>query len=404
MSKSVRTPVVAAPEVATPSVEGGQHEQCTPELSGTELDDLGDLFDNISLKYGQILVSRLAGVRELNDDANVEDPPPAWQGLALAAATIALSVATAGVGGAVAASIGAGVASGASKAVAKGIDDAIKAAIDTSLNATISGTLSTAMSNPGNSPADAFFRAQAASITEANVAAQDAFTSGGGRDMIRCADDPIQTAQTLLTSLESGRAVAQATQRLESLSSFCTLLAQADLGVNREGTPNAGTELTEQLGDTSAKGVLGLQIETGERSRSRVTVTDAEIEGLNEGLRGDIERTPLNSLRMPITVHGEIDPATLAEQFFTKEPLHRGRLRFGQNESGTKFNDSSRAGDRWLASRGNYTPHSISAPGTVSEGPTEAEEAGFKWEGIRGILEDDLGPMSLKRLGVSLGG
>lgn len=400
MSKSVRQPTPATPAQEQPSPE---HERCVPELSPEDSQTLGDLFDAISDKYGQILSERQRASQELEGDAQVNDPPPAWQSIALTVGAIALSAATAGVGGVVAASLAGSVAGAASKAAAKGIESAMKSAVDKSLQAGLSAAYDGVSSLAQTNPVAAFFRGQGDAISNSNAQAQDTFTQTG-RDGLRCAEDPISAAEALFNALEAGRQIAKQEQRAATLDSYCRLLSQSQLGVRGEGTATEGTNLHEQLGDTSAKGVLGLQVRTGQSHRSRVSIDYAEMEGLNESLRNEIAARPLNSLRLAITVHGEVDPPSFLEELSGHRRYARGRLKFGENESGTAFNHSDRGGNQWLASKGDPVDAYITAPGTYVPQPNESEQEAFRWSAIRSILHDELGPMSLQQLGVTLGG
>jgi hypothetical protein len=351
-------------------------------------DTLNDLFDAISAQYTQILGEQIAAVNELAEDAAEQDPPPAWQSVAIAVGTVALSAATAGIGTAIT-----GAIVSATAAVAQ---DIVKTAISNGIQAAVEGGVSAAASSSDGDMRKTFFRGQADALRRSQNNAQDAFNLSG-RAQIRGAADPCAAARDLFQALNAGEQVAKSEQRQKSLASWCNFQARAQLGTHNEGQANAGVALGSQLGDTSAKGVLGLEIEASSGVRSPISVVDAEIEGLNEGLRNELASRPINQLGIAVTAHGQVDPPA----WYDTHGHARGTLRFGQNESGTKWKRNSRGGDDWMMWKGVGGPV-MSAPG----GPnwTDAEKEAYIWEGIDRILDHEIGGRSLNALGVALGG
>ena len=90
-------------------------------------------------------------------------------------------------------------------------------------------------------------------------------------------------------------------------------------------------DLEDQLGDTSAMGVLGVRIDAPPEA-NRVDVEAAEIEGLNETLRSELAARTIRELGVSVVVQG-------------------ADLHLGENEAGSRWNESSEAGKRWLANR-----------------------------------------------------
>lgn len=361
-------------------------------LTGQQGDspELSDLLDAISDKYTQLILERARGVEELRQDASVQDPPPAWVNIAVAVGTIAIGAATAGIGAAVSGAIVSAAASSAAKIV---INDAfkevIKVGVEQGLNATIQSTITGLASNPATNVTDSFFRGQSDTLHQRSAKTQDAFNLSG-RKKLRAADDPVKAAQAMFDALDKGLAVAKSEQRQQTLSSWCNFQARGELGTHNEGKDNAGTNLGDQLGDTSGKGVLGLVV-TAPQGGS-VTIIDAEIEGLNETLRGELSTRPIGQLGIPITVKGQVNPPAWYESRSAD-----GLLRIGENESGTRWNKSSWGGNQWLQYKGMGGPV-MTGPGGLSD----EDKVDYQWKGVDRVLDDEIKPKSLKALGVAL--
>lgn len=361
--------------------------------AGADSPELSDLFDAITTKYTQILLEQARGVEELGKDASVQDPPPAWVNIAVAVGTIAIGAATAGIGAAVSGAIVAAAASSAAKIV---INDAfkevIKVGVEQGLSATVQGTIGALATNPATNVTDAFFRGQSDALHERSNKTQDAFTLQG-RKKLRAADNPLAAAQAMYDALNTGLTGAKLKQRQATLSSWCNFQARGELGTHHEGKADAGANVGAQLGDTSGKGVLGLVVESP-GGQGPVKVIDAEIEGLNETLRGELAGRPIGQLGIPITVKGEVNPPAWYEKRSAD-----GLLRFGENETGTRWNKSSRGGDSWLAAKGVGGPVLTGPEGFR---PTEEERMDLVWKGIGKVLDNELKPKSLKQIGVNL--
>lgn len=372
----------STPSTGTDSSEGS--DACSDE-------GLGDLFDAISGQYSQILGEQIAAVQHLGEDAAEQDPPPAWVSVAIAVGTVALAAATAGVGAAVVGAIG-GTAAGIA---AKATEDIIKTAISNGISTAVTEGVESAAAAPDDDMRKTFFRGQEASIRRSQNDAEDAFNLQG-RARLRQEDDPCAAAQELFDGLNGQESTAYAIQRRESLASWCNFQARCELGTTNEGEDNAGVDLSGQLGDTSAKGVLGLEVEGAANARAAVTIVDAEIEGLNEDLRSELAGQPIGQLGIAITVHGLVAPPA----WYDTSGHHQGRLRFGENEAGSRWRRNDQSGDRWLAAKGGPGP-SISAPGSSPPEPDMDESV---WNGIDIVLDQEIKPHSLDGLGVSFTG
>lgn len=390
------SPTVApavGPDGATAGNQAAQDAAMGGGQADCDSDRLNDLFDAIAHKYTQILFEQARGVEELRQDASVEDPPPAWQSIAIAVGTIALAAATAGIGTAVAGSIAAATMYAAqSQAAATAAQAVVRSVIDNSLKTGITAGIQ-AMAPQATNVRDSFFRAQADALHGASADAQDAFNLRG-RAEIRASADPCGAAQALFRALEAGRLAAKSEQRIRSLESWCTFMARGELGTSGTGE-HEGTDLRRQVGDTSGKGVLGLEVTATSDMRSSVTVIDAEIEGLNETLRSELAGRPIASLRMPVTVHGQVDPPP----WYMTRQGPSGILRIGRNEAGTLVDRSTPGGQRFLEGKGMGGPV-MTGPGGLSASDRDA----YRWQGIRKIIDVEIGRRSLRDVGVTLDG
>jgi len=350
-----------------------------------DADQLNDLFDAISAAYVSILTERAVGVEELRRDAEVEDPPPAWQSIAIAVGTVALSAATAGIGTVVADAL-VGTAARAANAI-------VKAATDKGLSSAISAGLGAASGGSDEEVTEQFFRGQADALRASSFDVQQTFITQG-RAAIRAGDDPCGAAQELLTAVSVGFPVAKQEQRQKTLSSWCNFQARGSLGTSGSGDA-AGADLSDQLGDTSAKGVLGLDVSAPPGQRA-VTIESAEIEGLNDTLRGELSRRPVGQLGLAVTVHGEVNPPAWWESRSAD-----GVIRFGENEAGHRWRRNSSGGEQWLMWKGIGGPV-LSGPDGYH--PDDAERESNVWQGIANVLDNEIKPKTLSSLGVSLDG
>ena len=188
---------------------------------------------------------------------------------------------------------------------------------------------------------------------------------------------------------------------VELLTELCNVLENDPTDTTRQMLQTMLHSVMES--ESNARCGAGDGERTADRSNQRNGYRPRALE-TRESFRNEIASRPLNTLRLPITVHGEVDPPSFWEEFTGHRRYARGQLRFGENESGTAFNHGDRGGNQWLASKGNPVDAYLTAPGTSVPQPTESEQQAFQWSGIRSILHDELGPLSLQQLGVTLGG
>ena len=354
-----------------------------------------DLLDAIAHKYSQLVLMRKEAVENLQDRTQEQDPPPAWQTIAIAVGSVALAAATGGIGAVVAAKVTGAILSSASKLAAQAAEAAVSSATAKALEEGLKGGIKAGTDNSAQGVTRTFFLGQSKALLHASAKAQDTFNIQG-KQAIRQSDNPLDTAQALLSALENTRKnTAFQEQFSKSLAAWANFLARGELGTYK-GKNNEGTNLGKQLGDTSAKGVLGLEIEARSAFRP-VKVIDAEIEGLNENLRTELASRPIGQLGIAVTVHGAVDPPA----WYETNKLPTSRIRIGLNESGTTWNRSDPGGNRYLMWKGIGHPVMTGPKGF---NPTEKEQSKHQWTGVRNILNNELKPKSLKSLGVTLDG
>ncbi len=350
---------------------------------GYDQQELNNLFDAIDAAYDDLLGWRIRAVQRLGEDAEEVDPPPAWQSIALAVGTVALAAATAGVSTAVTGAL-AGGAKIAWSAIIKGTG--------TGAGLGLKAALGSGSGGADHDAAKAFFRSQVDALQTAKTYAQQEFITSG-RAALQRSDDPIGRARELRAAILGQLNNAGEIQRQQTLASWCNFQARAQLGT--DASNGGGVDLSEQLGDTSAKGVLGLEV-TAPAGIGPVTVENAEIEGLNKGLRKELAARPIGQLGIAITVHGQVDPPAWYE---TRPP--RGVIRFGENEAGTRWRRNDWGGDQWLMWKGIGGPVMTGPEGFH---PDEGERKQYIWQGIAQVLDNEIKPRSLQSMHVDLDG
>lgn len=113
----------------------------------------------------------------------------------------------------------------------------------------------------------------------------------------------------------------------------------------------------------------------------QVEIEGAEIEGLNETLRGELAARRIGDLGISVVVEGD-------------------GLHLGENEAGSRWNKSSDGGKRWLANRA--AGEAIRDEDWVAlSGP---DRVFLTDDGARRTVEDDIKSRSLTQLGVELDG
>jgi hypothetical protein len=365
---------------------GGGVQRQAVQLDGNN-QALEDRLDAIADAYSFICLRQRDAVRDLMEDAAKEDPPPLWQSLLIAAAQVALAGALGGVGGAISGAVAKKLASKVSEiaanAVATAMEDAAKDAAGKTVVA-IAGQIA----STSNDPREIFFRGQRDTLTDTAMKQQIEFTTKH-KQQIRAAKDPIVQADALLAAVVDNYQSGNVKQRDATLDQWCSYQAKQALGTEKGNkAKNPGTNLRSQLGDTSAKGVLGIVMRVHQPGDA-VTIERAEIEGLNEGLRKIIESRPIKALKMPITVKGEVgEDIGWAREWLNKES--QPRIECGRNETGTVWMAGYYGGLSWLHLRAH--PHAeLWGPGGATREHTR--EAAF--EGARKLIEQDMANLTV---------
>lgn len=271
-----QAPEISAVSPASIQREGEGDEQTNTGASGASGWTLDQLLDGIQLNYDhQLTMQRDAVTQDFAQAADDVDPPPLWQSLLIGAAEVALSAATAGIGGAIARSC--------VSAAAKTTADVVKSAVANAIKASIQGAISAAAGHSSN-PLEIFIAGQRDTLTDAMHAQQTAMI--GQRTTYQSSETGQQDALDLYNSQEQAEPTVRTTQFNEVVTQWTLYLAHQEHGIHNEGQDDAGTDLGDQIGDTSGKGVLGLEVEAYSDLGRAVHVINAEIEGLNENLGG----------------------------------------------------------------------------------------------------------------------
>ena len=342
---------------------------------------LEDALDAVAGAYKWICLKQSNAVNDLSIDAGQKDPPSFWESALWACADVALALALGGVGGLVAAKVlkklaEAGIPDLTAKIVADGVKDASKATAKSLLGGMKHGAST-------KNQRELFFRSQRDVLQDTAKMDEEEFIVSG-KHKIRQAKQPYKQAVLLRESLNENYASAYAEQQRQTLDAWCVYQARAALNDKSKGS-DEGTELGKQLGDTSEAGVLGIVIRV-DRPGAKPKVERAEIEGLNEGLRSLIENRPIGSLRMPITVKGEVgEDIGFARWFFGHES--QPTIAVGRNEQGDIWADGSMLGLHWLRQRG--VPHVQQAwdgQGNIHD----IFPAGAEFTGARLLIEQDM--------------
>jgi hypothetical protein len=366
--------------------DGGGVQRQAVQLDGDD-QALEDKMDAIASAYNFICLRQRDAVRDLMEDAAKEDPPPLWQTLLIAAAQVALAGALGGVGGAISAAVTKKLAGKVSEIVANAIATSMEDAAKDAANRTVTG-IAGQIASSSSDPREIFFRGQRDTLTDTAMKQQNAFITRE-KAKIRAAKEPAQQADALLAAVEENYQNAYLRQRNETLDQWCSYQAKQALGKNDEKGANPGTNLGKQVGDTSAKGVLGIQIRVFQPGAA-VTIERAEIEGLNEGLRKIIESRPLKSLKIPMTVKGYVGE-DIGWAAWLIEKRSQPWVALGRNETGTIWMDTGDySGLSWLHLRAH--PYAeLWGPG----GPTREHTKEAAFEGARLLIEQDMANLTV---------
>lgn len=360
-----------------PTVQGDTGlVQLSPGETNQELEDL---LDAIVSQYSYICLKQCAAVEDLGKDAEKEDPPPLWQSLLVGAAELALVGALGGVGGVVVSKVGKALAGKVTDMVAEFVANGVADMVKDLGGTLVKGGIGL-MASSTDDTRELFFRGQRDALTDTAAQLEGVFNTNG-RDKIRKADKPMVQANALYKAIQSSLTTAYELQRNATLDAWCTYQAKKDLGEFERDGKKHGTDLSDQLGDTSAVGVLGIQMRC-EKQGSTPTIERAEIEGLNEGMRKVLESRPLGLINVPMTVKGYVGEDVY---FYETQPW----IQIGRNEQGGVWVDPS-YNLMWLYYRAYPNPE-IWGPG----GRTQARVLAGANLGARKLIENDMANLTL---------
>lgn len=229
-----------------------------------------------------------------------------------------------------------------------------------------------------------FFRSQRDVLQRTAKTQEEEFTISG-KQKIRNSQNPLQQALTLHEALKENYTSAYAKQQTESLDAWCVYQAKAALNDKSQGS-DKGTDLKNQIGDTSEAGVLGIVIRV-EKPGQKPRIERAEIEGLNQGLRALIENRPLGAIKVPMTIKGEVfDDIGFARKYLSHED--QPTIAVGRNEQGTIWVDKSRYnGLYWLQKR------AVPNPQQAWDGQGRIHDSfpdGAEFRGAQLLIEEDM--------------
>jgi hypothetical protein len=357
-----------------------------PAPTGGTDQALEDKLAAVASAYKYICLKQRDAVNDLFEDSKKVDPPPFWQTALLALGEVALSVALGGIGGVVAVAVAKHVKDKVAEATAKVIADAMKDGAKTAAKLLFSGA-GKLIAPTTKDPRELFFRSQRDTLTD-TAAQQEMDFISTQKAQVRVSADPHKVADGLLAAIKENYTTAYDLQRSTTLDNWCVYQAQQEMGVHKEGGKEHGTNLNDQLGDTSGAGTLGIVIRV-KRPGDAPEILRAEIEGLNEGLRGVIEARPIGQLKMPVTVHGEVgEDIGWAEEWINHKS--QPTIRIGRNEQGVVWVPNSSSGNRWLYWRANPQPQ-LWGPG----GPPRERIQQDALKGARLLIEQDLAGLSV---------
>jgi hypothetical protein len=363
---------------------GGQQEiSAENELAGS--------LASAQVTLQHLLEGRIKAVEDIGSDAASSDPTPLHVDLAFALSVAALGAASAVIAAefgpllamtALAESVGPGL-------LGRALTDGPKLLMDKELAKVSEAGLKQGLFGSGKGKGD-FFRGQRRGLEHIGQRTVEIFAKQKIR-FVEGSEDPVALADALQQALAAMKDPAYDAQYEETLSAWCTYQARIASGVANEEVATEGTDLLHVLGDTSAKGVLGLVVESA--AAGGLEIVDAEIEGLNGALRARLGARRLGDLRIPITAHG---PVELPDE----RGAANGILRIGRGEGGGLWNHSPGAAEEWLAWKGGAPPASDSYRGQ-SAGEVASRKP-FVHHGVERVFEEEILPACLDDLHIPI--
>jgi hypothetical protein len=233
--------------------------------------------------YFDLIQQNLLAAEAWKTRAEVEDPPPFWQQALLAVGGLVLNAALGGVGGALAGRLTKGVASFVTQA-------AIRTAINVGQDACKAGVgraIKSASGSGSKAPLIAFCEQQRLGMGPASKAAREAFVAATGN-----ADDQKMTIADMQATKDANDAAftdAVAIQDREMLIGWMGM--QAGDTSKTPGTTGASTE--GNVEDIDNNGILRIRISG--LNDAPLSISSAEVDGLNESLRADLAGSTLGT-------------------------------------------------------------------------------------------------------------
>lgn len=340
---------------------------------------------------GHIGAARGLAATQLAGEASERDPAPWWQDAAIAAGTVALASATAGVGGVL-------LAGAVSAMERRGLTSSLAAVLVGGLKDATTGFLGSAIQNasvaelgPSSTTARKFFHIQSTAIATATMQLQSSFIRVSSAIM-EASPDPVAYADAFAEAVgDVSLDAAFSMQRNASLDAWCTYQAKAALdpeGGRAEGPTNARAALDAAKPD----GVLELGVTLrGDGTTSRIQ--EARIEGLNATLRAYLVGRPIGALGLPVVIRAEAErpraqPAYTANYAARADDPTFRSVKVARDESGSVVVGTARGPAMiWLAQRG----------GDVSPSADHAGEpsAASVLRGASALVHQDIEPQTL---------
>jgi hypothetical protein len=334
--------------------------------------NLSKLLKAILLNYQYVLQMQQKAITEIEEDAEEKAAPKLDAVLLGALAQVALSVACGAIGGAIAGKLISATAKAAQEAIkgaiAKTVEDGTKIAV-------------AAASQGGGDRASlkGFFRGQWDTLSKASHDVQTTFVLSVEKRLESSATGEAD-AKELYAAQEAAEGTVKQKQLVETLSQWLVYMAREENGVNREGTANEGTDLSGVVGDTSRKGVLGIDLDGG-YPNEKLKIGEAEMDGIGEGLAARIEEIKIGDLKIPITVTGDVDG------------LAESKVGFGMNEAGTVWDKSNYGGMVWLHGQAGHGAELWNDPRNL---PSYEHLKKARYEGARAVIDNEIKPYTLK--------
>jgi hypothetical protein len=276
-------------------------------------------------------------VEDLLIEANKTDPPGFWEHLIMAGVDVALAGAIGSLGKYVELATIGGKSGNAAKITAKIVSDGTKTTAKKLGRAAVQSHTSS-----GSTSTQAFWEAQRDALDACTTYARDTFIEN--EEKFRTSPNGPEEAEAMLKGLRQAVAEAPQVQKNHSLTEWCKYLAESSLGDDGvRGHLDDGALLSTVLGN--GKGVLSVSVTVSEPGATP-KLKGAWINGLNEGLRKELEKRRFGELNIPMTI--------LARLFgtFDEDKMREAKLEFGIEPNGElTLKSQSEPARAWLKER-----------------------------------------------------